>query len=63
MSGFYHQDERDGAATGCVVLVLALIAALVLSLVLNSLVEGYVADPMDGSSAGANAVTLEDFES
>ena len=63
MNGFYHQDERDRAATGCVVLVLALVATIVLSIVLGSLVEGYVADPMVGSSAGATAVALEDFES
>ena len=63
MSGFYHQDERDEAAgKGCVVLVLALIATIVLSVVLYNLVEGYVADPMDGSSAGANAVTMEELE-
>ncbi|MBQ9317735.1 MAG: hypothetical protein IJ203_13050 [Atopobiaceae bacterium] len=62
MSGFYHQDERDGAAAGCAVLVLAVIAAVVLSVVLCSLLEGYEADPKDGSSAGANAVTLEELE-
>lgn len=64
MSGFYHQDERDEAADkGCVVLVLALVATIVLSIVLYVLVEGYAADPMDGSRAGANAVTMEDIES
>ena len=63
MSGFYHQDERDEAAgKGCFVLVLALVATIVLSVVLCSLLEGYEADTKDGSSAGANAVTLEELE-
>lgn len=62
MGGFYHQNERDDAAIGCVVLIASFVAAAVLSMVLHNLVEASEPDPMDGTNAGANAVTLEEFE-
>lgn len=62
--GYYHQDERDAAATyGC--LALLAIALLLVAAILASACSGPAEPdepPMDGSTAGANAVTLEDLE-
>ena len=73
--GYYHQDERDDAVGfGCALVLVAMM--FVLAAIFASLVAGfYCPDPtsntsdakpiteaMDGSNAGANAVTLEELE-
>ena len=69
--GYYHQDERDEAVgIGCAVFVVTF--ALVLAVFLINLVASIVCpapnyqanttEVMDGSSAGANAVTLEELQ-
>ena len=62
--GYYHQDERDTAATyGCLGLIA--VAILFVAALLVSACSGPVEpdEPvMDGSTAGANAVTLDDLE-
>ena len=61
MSGFYHQDERDRAAgNGCLTLALMVAIGIILTVVL-ACVDAANADPMDGSMAGANAVTEEEL--
>lgn len=63
MGGFYHQDQRDEAAgVGLVTLFLA--AALVVAMLAAcacSSEQGADAGALDGSTAGANAVTLDDL--
>ncbi len=59
MGGYYHQDERDAAVGyGTIgIVVIAAIALLVLGLafVLSD------TPALDGSSAGANAATVEEI--
>jgi hypothetical protein len=57
MSGFYHQDERD-RAVGIGMVALASIAAIIVVLCVVAC-RSVRADPMDGSTAGRNAVTAE----
>lgn len=57
MSGFYHQDERDRAA-GIGMVALASIVAIIVVLCVVAC-RSVRADPMDGSTAGRNAVTAE----
>lgn len=73
--GYYHQDERDDAVGfGCAIILVAMM--FILTAIFASLVAGiYCPDPtsnagdaesiakaMDGSNAGANAVTIEELE-
>lgn len=71
MSGYYHQDERDGAVVaGCLVIVM--IAALVIGIIIGvvSMAAGACASvtgdaaraELDGSNAGANAVRVEELQ-
>lgn len=59
MCGFYHQDERDAAVnTGCLA-VLAMAAIGVILAIVLACIGITDSKPMDGSNAGANAVTPE----
>ena len=61
MSGFYHQDERDEAAgSGCLALAAIVTIGVILAVALACM-GAASADPMDGSTAGANAVTEEEL--
>lgn len=62
MDGFYHQDERDYAA-GCGTVILCVAVILV---IMSLVVVAYLSSTqpkLDGSNAGANAVTKEELES
>ena len=60
-SGYYHQDQRDLAATvGCLSLVVAALAVIALVIV-ACLAPAAEEKPMDGSTAGSNAVTIEEL--
>ena len=64
MDGFYHQDERDEAAEvgGCLLLaVVALLLLGIAGIVCLTVFSFTDSKPMDGSTAGANAVTFEEL--
>lgn len=64
MDGFYHQDERDKAAEvgGCLLLaVIALLRLGIAIIVCLTVFSVEDSQPMDGSTAGANAVTLDEL--
>lgn len=64
MSGYYHQDERDEAVgQGCLLLLIFFIGLITFSvwlIVVANMQKPKEEYPMDGSTAGANAVTMEE---
>lgn len=64
MSGYYHQDERDEAVgQGCLLLLIFLVGLITFSvwlIVVTNMQKPKEESIMDGSTAGANAVTMEE---
>lgn len=60
----YHQDERDNiVGIGCLLMIAILFIGIITFTIFKLSVQPSNSQPqMDGSTAGANAVTLEEIE-